>query len=90
MAPAVLRCRRAAYLWVRLDDGHAARAVRLLGVRPEEVLMVVGGLRLLLLRRNSEAAFGGLAGRRRCGRGRGSHCIVPCSPIVLCSSVLQP
>jgi hypothetical protein len=33
----------------------------------------------LLLRRDGEAAFGGLAGRRRCGRGRGSHCIVPCS-----------
>lgn len=30
-------------LWVRLDDGDAARAVRLLGVCPEEVGGVGGG-----------------------------------------------
>jgi hypothetical protein len=51
------------YLWVGLDDGHAACAVRLFGVCPEEVLMVVGSLRLLLLRCDREAAFGRLAGR---------------------------
>lgn len=49
--------------------------MRLFGVRPEEVGVVVGSLRVLLLRRDSEAAaFGGLAGRHR-GRGcRGPHC----------------
>lgn len=57
------------YLWVRLDDGHAAGAVRLFRVRPEEVVVVVGCLRLLLLRRDREAALGRLAGRH-CRRGR--------------------
>lgn len=56
-----------------LDDGHAPGAVRLLGVGPEEVFVGVGGLGLLLLRRDHEAAFGGLAGRRGGRGGRGPH-----------------
>ena len=57
------------YLWMGFDDGHAPCAVRLLCVRPKEVFVVVGSLRLLLLRRDSEAAFGGLLGRHSRGGG---------------------
>lgn len=59
---------------MRLDDGHAAGAVRLFRVRPEEVFVVVGSLRLLLLCRDGEAALGRLAGRHRGRGGRGPHC----------------
>ena len=69
------------YLWVGFDNGQAARAVRLLGVRPEEVVVPGGGaLRLdglgricheLLRRRRGRALCLGRLGDGR--GGGGSH-----------------
>lgn len=57
------------YLWVSLDDGNSARAMRLLGIGPEEVIGSLEGLLLLLhlriLLRTSASAL------RRLGDGRG-------------------
>lgn len=58
---------RQKYLWVSLDNGHSACPVRLLGVRPKEVVMFILEFRLLL-----PVGLDGKAARRRALRGYGS------------------
>lgn len=64
------------YLWVSLDDGNSARAMRLLGIGPEEVIGSLEGFLLLLhlriLLRTSASAL------RRLGDGRGGGRHIVC------------